>query len=153
MSIRQYDPLAVARQFLYVREVPQNRGQRVEGIQRWCGGRPGDAWCAYFLTFVLDIAFQGKSPLPRTGSCDVLYAVCKESGWLVKDFLPGDLYFRVRDEHDAHHVGFVANGHPGEGHFMQLSGNTSEDGTSSEGTGVFERDVMQTSDIRFARIP
>lgn len=152
MSIRKYDPIDIARQFLYVREIPGNHGQRVNGIQRWSGGQDGQAWCAHFLTFVLDIAYQGEPPLPRTGSCDILLAMCRQNGWIVSEFRPGDIYFRTRSTTDAYHVGFVTNGFPGMGRFTQLSGNTSEDGTSDEGTGVFEREVITTANLVFARI-
>ncbi len=64
-----FDPVDVARQFLYVREAQaqgQNRGLRVEGIQHWAMGTFGDSWCDEFAVgFVLDICFQGDSPFPR----------------------------------------------------------------------------------------
>lgn len=151
--IPTYEPLGIARQFLYVREVPPNHGLRVNGIQRWCGGNDGDPWCCEFATMVLDIAYQGKSPIPRTGDCDVVYAVVKDQGWLTPTPVPGDLYFRVDQARGAHHIGFVTQFAFGQGHFVQLSGNTTPDGTSVEGVGVFEKDILLTSAIQFAHIP
>lgn len=65
----KYSPTDIARQFLYVREAGANAGQKVEAIQKWCGGQAGESWCAYFATMVLDICFQGNAPLIRQGSC------------------------------------------------------------------------------------
>jgi len=69
-----FSPTLVARQFLFVREASiQNTGQRVEAIQKWGGGIKGESWCCYFATMVLDICFQGKSPIPRLGACQDVY--------------------------------------------------------------------------------
>lgn len=38
----KYQPLDIARQFLYVREAGQNKGQRVNGIQQWCADDHGE---------------------------------------------------------------------------------------------------------------
>src|SRR3954471_9827145 len=60
---------AVARHLLHVRETRgPNRGFWVSKLQRECGGRPGDPWCADFVSFVLDVAYMGKPPLAPTGS-------------------------------------------------------------------------------------
>jgi hypothetical protein len=152
MSVRQYDPLTIARQYLYVREIPQNRGQRVEAIQKWCGGKAGDSWCCDFATMVLDICYQGQSPLPRTGSCDVALAVARANGWVTTTPIPGDLYFRVRVPDDAHHVGFVCQIVKGDGVVSQISGNTSAKG-SDNGDGVYEKDITHTADLVFVHIP
>lgn len=148
MTIRIYDPVTIARQFLFVREGGANKGQRVEGIQRWCGGQPGDSWCCDAATLVFDICYQGKSPIPRTGSCDVVLAVCQSSGWMVTDPQPGDLAFSMLGEHDAHHVAIVTIASP----LTAIAGNTSPDGTSSNGDGWYEHAILPTHKL-FARIP
>ena len=152
MATRAYDPVAVARQFRYVRELPGNKGQRVEAIQRWGGGKPGDSWCAFFATLVLDICYQGSAPLDRTGSCDEIYKVAADANWIVEDPLPNDIYLRVRPgTADAHHVGFVCAVNP-DGSIVQISGNTSADGLSSNGDGVYERTIPHSADLVFVRI-
>lgn len=146
----------IARLFLHVREVGPNDGQRVNAIQMWSGGHDGlhQSWCAYFATMVLDLAYGGKAPFPREGSCDVILALAKDRGLVVTDPEPGDLYLRLNDPTDAHHIGFVVQPLR-DGTFVQLSGNTSEDGLSSNGTGVFETIVkMPPRDkIAFVRLP
>jgi hypothetical protein len=127
----------LARQFLFVRELPENRGQRVEAIQRWCGGKPGDSWCADFATMLLDIHFGGQSPIPRTSSCDELLEIAIKRGWIADAPHVGDLYLFVRLPSDAHHVGIVCD--VSAAGFSGLSGNTSADGSSSNGDRVAER--------------
>lgn len=148
MSARLYDPVAIARQFLYVREATQNKGQRVEGIQRWCGGLPGDSWCCDLATMVFDLCYQGKSPIPRTGSCDMVLAVCRDQRWMVDTPQPGDLVFSMLGQTDAHHIAIVTNANP----LTAIAGNTSQDGTSSNGDGCYEHAISPTNKL-FARIP
>ena len=151
MAIRIYDPVTIARQFRYVRELTGNTGQRVEAIQRWSGGKPGDSWCAYFVSLVLDICYQGHAPIERTGSCDDILRVAQDANWVQKSPQPNDIYLRVRGATDAHHVGFVCSIQP-DGKIVQISGNTSADGLSSNGDGVYERAIPQSDDLVFVRI-
>lgn len=146
--------LGIARLFLYVREAGANRGQRVEAIQRWSGGSPGDSWCCYFATMVLDLYYRGKPPVPRTGSCDVVLALARDQHWMTDVPQPGDLYLRLNSPSDAHHVGFVTTPIV-NGMFGQISGNTSMDGLSSNGDGVYERHVKlpPPEKIAFVRLP
>lgn len=146
--------LELARKLRYIRELPENRGQRVEGIQRWCGGVPGDSWCAAWATFVLDIFYEGKAPLPRTTSCDVLLETARGAQMLSDVPRVGDLYLRLRSKHDAHHVGYVTDVSQWADRLLgTLSGNTSMDGTSSNGDGVYEHDirVADAASIVFVR--
>jgi hypothetical protein len=66
----------IARLFLYVREAQdlgQNRGLRVEAIQKWSNGQPGDSWCCEAVWMWLDILFQGQCPIPRVQACQDVY--------------------------------------------------------------------------------
>lgn len=147
----KYNPVDIFRQFLFVREASQNRGQRVEGIQRWSGGNPGDSWCCQLCTMVLDICFGGKSPIPRCGACQTVYDLAKLKGWLLKDTdtpLPGDIYLYVNDADHAYHIGIYTGNKNG------IAGNTSEDGTSSNGNGCYEHQIsMNRSKVKFVRYP
>ncbi len=150
-----YEPVAVARMWKFIRELPDNKGQRVNAIQMYSSGPDGlnKPWCADFATFVLDACYQGDCPIHRTASCDEIYAIAKKNEWFVTNPLPGDLYLRVRPgTEDAHHVGFVCE-MPLNGRFLQISGNTSEDGTSDNGDRVAERYIITTADVKFVRIP
>lgn len=144
--MRHYSLSAILRQFAFVREVPGNRGQRVEAVQRWGGGKPGDSWCCFLATMALDICYQGASPVPRTGSCDVVLTLAREKGWVVTEPAVDDLYLFVRGESDAHHIGAVSElvtaGPVG------ISGNTSRDGQSSNGDGVYERPIKAPAGSR-----
>jgi len=131
--------VAIARLFLFVREAGQNRGQRVESIQRWCGGMPGDSWCAYYVTMVLDLAFAGKSPIPRTGVCQKIYAQAKLNDWVTATPATGDLFLYVNAGDHAHHVGFVTRVDGTD--VWGIAGNTSADGKSNNGDRVAERPV------------
>lgn len=146
--MRLYDPVAIARQFVYIRELAGNHGQRVEALQRWCGGIPGQSWCCHFATYVLDICYQGKSEIPRTGDCDVVFAVGKSNGWLVLDPQPGDLVLSMASPTDAHHIGIITSSDP----LTAIAGNTSADGTSSNGDGVYEHEISPTNKI-YVRVP
>lgn len=152
---RTYDPIAIARQFRFVREIPQNKGQRVEAIQRWCGGNPGDSWCMYFVSLVLDLCYQGKSPIPRTGSCDVALDTARGFGFVTTTPAPGDLFFRVQPlpggALDAHHVGFVTQVYPDR--IGSIAGNTSSDGQSSNGDGVYEHDLKLSPSLVYVHLP
>jgi hypothetical protein len=144
----------IARLYDYVREIEgeQNAGQRVEAIQKWGGGEKGQSWCAYMATKWVDMYFKGHAPIPRTGSCDEILNLARANGWLSERPHVGDLYLFLKSPTDAHHVGLVsdvtANG------FRGIAGNTSEDGKSSNGTGVFEHDfALHPGTIVFVAYP
>lgn len=150
MRRRVFDPVAEARKYLFVREtLGPNRGVFVEAFQRIGDGKPGDSWCMDFLSWVLWVCYQGPAPLPRTGSCDVAWAMAKERGYVVATPAIGDVFFRVRPDGDAHHVGVVTSTAPLRG----IAGNTSEDGKSSNGTGVFEHALSADAQTHFVRLP
>jgi hypothetical protein len=143
-----YSPTKVARQFLFVREAGQNKGQRVEAIQQWGGGMEGQSWCAYFATMVLDICFQGNSPIPRLGACQDVYNMAKAKGWLTTNPTQDDLYLYVNDDDHAHHIGIITENRNG------IAGNTSEDGTSSNGDRVAEHSLISNeTHIKYVHYP
>lgn len=130
----------IARLFLFVREaqaIGQNRGLRVEAIQHWSAGTFGDSWCAEFVTMVLDLFFQGNAPIPRTGSCETIHQLAKSSGTLTDTPSIGDIVLHLNSAGVAHHCGFVTQLHP----LTSIAGNTSPDGASDNGTGVYEHAI------------
>ncbi len=133
----KYSPTEIARQFLFVREAGQNKGQRVEAIQKWSGGNSGDSWCCEFTTMVLDICFEGDAPIPRLQACQDVYNMAKAKNWLTNNPVKNDIFLYVDDNNHAHHIGIVTEdaGHIG------IAGNTSEDGTSSNGDRVAEHSL------------
>lgn len=133
----KYSPTDIARQFLFVREIQPNAGQRVEAIQKWGGGKIGDFWCCFFATMVLDICFEGKAPIKRFGACQDVYELAKHNKWLTDKPTKDDVFLYVNDADHAHHIGIITQDGGGVG----IAGNTSEDGTSSNGVGVFEHSI------------
>lgn len=156
-------PTIIARRFDHVRETEgQNRGAWVSLFQRFTGNRPGDSWCASFVSFVLDVVYRGASPIKRSASCDDLLRQCQGLNCIVSDPQVDDLFFYVKEVQgpnkikDAYHVGIVSavdvgvNGTALTG----IAGNTSPDGLSSNGTGVFEHLLAAGSkNVVFARLP
>jgi len=133
--------LWIARRFLFVREVGgQNRGIWVNMIQKLTQNDNGDSWCASWVSLVLGLAFGGKSPLPRTASCDVILATARKEGWLTSTPSVGDLFLLLKNPNDAHHVGIVTEVKNATV-IGTIAGNTSEDGTSSNGDRVAEHDM------------
>jgi hypothetical protein len=131
--------LFLARQFLFVREVGgQNTGVWVQTIQKVTGNAPPDSWCASFTALIMGLAFGGKSPLPRSAGCDAWLEAARKEGWLTQTPSVGDIFLRLKTPTDAVHIGFVTDVSqlPAVG---TISGNTSEDGTSSNGDRVAER--------------
>ena len=139
---------AVARHFLFVRETQgPNRGAWVSMLQRFCGGHDGDSWCADFVSFVLDIAYRGHAPLSKTGSTLHMLNEADANHYRVSTPAIDDLYFFLRLDGTPHHVGIVTNIAPLTG----IAGNTSDDGLSTNGVGVFEHEIPRTRTV-FVRL-
>lgn len=144
-------PTAVARRFSFVREtLGENKGAFVSKFQRECGGKDGDSWCAFFVSFVLDVACFGAAPLRPTGSTRTMLADCRTKGLIVTKPVIDGLFFYVKPDGTPHHVGIVTDVKP-DGSVIGIAGNTSEDGKSSNGTGVFEHEISTVSTV-FARL-
>jgi hypothetical protein len=146
----KHDPVEIARLFAFVREAQdegQNRGLRVEAIQHWSKGAPGDSWCAEFATMVLDLAFAGNAPIDRQGSCEAIRRVAAQAGWITDTPQVGDLFLYVNATGNAHHIGFVTQTDP----LMGIAGNTSSDGTSSNGDGVYEHGIAASVFVHYPR--
>lgn len=151
-----YSPSTVARFFKFVRETAgkQNMGNRVQAIIQWCGGVAGQSYCCYFATMILDICFQGNSPIPRLGSCQDVYDLAKKNGWVTDTPSVDDLFLYVDENGHAHHIGIVTVVIKTSGKLTRndgIAGNTSEDGKSSNGTGVFEHEVFTKVFIAYPR--
>lgn len=135
--------LALARSFLFVREVPSgsNAGRWVEAFQRIGGTVKGQPWCACFVCLVVGIWYNGKLPFPYTASCDDILAWARANGKVVAVPQPGDLFLWVPvvGSKDAKHVGFVVEAVKKK--FGTIEGNAADPDAppTHEGFGVFER--------------
>lgn len=134
---RVEEVLWLAQQLDFVREYGgQNKGVWVNTIQKVTGNGDGDSWCASFVSLVLGIAFKGKSPLPRSASCDALLEKGRAEGWLTDTPTVGDVFLCLNSPTDAHHTGFVLK--VLDGKVETVEGNSNDDG-SSNGDGVYVR--------------
>lgn len=142
---------ATAEQFVgWVKEATgQNDGPWVEAIQRVTGNKRGDAWCASFVTTVLDIAYRGQNPLVRSASCDVMLEYARKKGWLQDTPQVGDVFLIMKTPTDAVHTGVVTA--VGKVSFRTIEGNTNNDG-SRDGWGVFARE-RKIKGVKFIRLP
>ncbi len=139
----------VMRRWSFVRETDgPNRGYWVEFIQRFTGNEPGDSWCCSLVSLCEDVAYRGKAPSRKTASCMEKLTDCRTKGYVVTTPLPDDLCFSVDATGHAHHIGVVTAIDP----LKTIAGNTSEDGLSSNGDGVYEHTVNSTGKI-FVRLP
>jgi hypothetical protein len=146
-----YGPAETARRKLYIREVTGeggNHGQRVNGIQVWCGGKDGESWCMYFATWILDECFQGDAPIPRQGSCEAVHQLALANGWTAPTPVVDDLVLSINDQGLAHHVGIVSSLDP----LSSIAGNTSADGVSSNGDRVAEHAISAAGKV-FVHFP
>ena len=97
---------------------------------------------------VLDICFQGNSPIPRLGACQDIYNLAKKNNWLTTTQVQDDIFLYVDDNDHAHHIGIVTSSGNG------IAGNTSEDGKSSNGDRVAEHGLINNpSHIKFVHYP
>lgn len=143
--------VAVARRFSFVRETDgPNRGLWVRFILWFTGNVEGESWCMAFISLVLFIAYRGKPPLIRTAGCDEALRDARKKGYIVAEPRPGDLVFSVTNG-DAHHVA-ICTAPPTPAAVPVIAGNTSEDGKSSNGTGVFEHPVSREGKV-YVRLP
>lgn len=144
--------VAVARRFLFVREEGgPNRGLWVELFLRFTGNRPGDSWCAAFVSYVLYIVYRGKSPIIKSAGCDEMLNDCRKKGYIVKEPASGCLVFSMNGN-DAHHVAICTAATQQHPELDAIAGNTSADGKSSNGTGVFEHAVSTLNKV-YALLP
>ena len=142
--------VALARLFLFVRETKgANRGVWVELFLKYTDNQPGDSWCCSFVCFLLSIYYKGKSPLTKTASCATLLGQAQKLGYLTTTPQSGDLFFYLDASGHAHHVGIVTDyQHP---ELVGIAGNTSPDGKSSNGDGVYEHAI--SGRMAFVRLP
>ncbi len=139
----------VARRFSFVRETEgPNHGFWVSFFLRFTGNEEGQSWCASFVSRCDDIATKGKMRVLKTASTQAMLNDAKQRHLVVTDPQVDDLVFTVRADGTPHHVGIVTGTSP----LTSIAGNTSEDGVSSDGTGVFEHPISATGKV-FVRLP
>jgi hypothetical protein len=116
--------MEIARSLLGVREVDgSNRGPDVERFLRRVGCRPGDAWCAAFVT---DVVYEGEQqvggPAQFTGSPSALKLLVLNAQLRLRSPEPGCV-FVIDHGKGKGHCGFVVEVLPG-GLLRTIEGNT-----------------------------
>ncbi len=140
---------AVARHFLFVRETEgPNAGYWVSYFLRFTGNVEGQSWCASFVAKVNDIATKGRMTVTRTASTILMLGDLSTKGRIVTTPKVDDLVFSIHPNGVAHHVAIVSGLNP----LRAIAGNTSIDGLSSNGDGVYEHEITATGKV-FARLP
>jgi CHAP domain len=122
-----------------VRELGRNRGERVEEYQARAGARPGDPWCAAFVSWCFAVAANGLAlpcPLRLTARALDLWKkapVALRSSWPT----PGAIF--VIDHGGGHgHCGLVESFSQGDLIIITIEGNTGPQG-GRDGDGVYRR--------------
>ena len=137
----------IARRFSFVRETEGlNAGTWVSFFLRFTGNTEGESWCASFVSMVNSIATKGRMTVARTASTIVILNDLRAKGRIVTTPAIDDLVFTVRADGTPHHVGIVTAVNP----LTSIAGNTSSDGVSSNGDGVYEHAISPTNKV-FAR--
>jgi hypothetical protein len=139
----------LARKFRGVREAGPNTGLRVEAIQHWSGGQPGDSWCMEWVWMVVDLFHDCQPPFERVQNVEQFHQLAINNGWVAPLPIVGDLVISIDPTNGkGHHIGICTETNP----FTTIAGNTSEDGKSREGTGVFEHEMTMRNKV-FVRLP
>lgn len=147
--------VAIARLFLHVRETQgANKGVYVGLFQQYTDNEAGDSWCCSFVSLMLSIYYKGKSPLTKTARCQTMLDQARKLGLEQSTPSIGCLYFFRDATGHAHHIGIVTSAWCDDHgyHISGIAGNTSEDGKSSNGTGVFEHAITGNR-MTFVRLP
>jgi hypothetical protein len=131
--------LRVAAAQVGVREVGRNRGERVEEYQATAGARPGDPWCAAFVSYCFVLAAAAldlPSPVKATARALDLWRKAPpalRSSWPT----PGSI-FVVDHGAGLGHCGLVESFTEGDLVIVTIEGNTGPKG-GREGDGVYRR--------------
>lgn len=138
----------IARRLDFVRETEgPNKGYWVSMFLRFTGNEEGQSWCASFVAFCDSIATKGKMRVKKTASTVEMLNFAKGLHEVVTTPAIDDLVFSVNEEGIPHHVGVVSSIDP----LKSIAGNTSEDGTSSNGDRVAEHEISPTNKV-FVRL-
>lgn len=118
-----------------MREHGFNRGPEVEKYQRAGGGRPGDAWCSWFVSWCLRTQGVACRAFGAAKSWfDQAHTIWRYGAG--KTPQPGDLNGYTWGADHVCHVELVKSWPPGVS-MEAIGGNTHGHGLSREGDGVF----------------
>jgi hypothetical protein len=143
--------VATARKYRNARESAgpnTDNGGFIDQCLAAIGGHPGQSWCAAAVSaFVKETAEQMGIKVNFHPSLSALRMLSKNPDLVVTDPQPGDIVIwdhTVDPAKPAGHVGILTDVVRVDGQVAgmeAIAGNTSPDGKSREGTGVFEHAV------------
>ena len=140
--------LAVCNAFVGFKETRPNAGQVVDTFLASTGLKPGNPWCAAFVSFCGFRAFSvhqktSRWPVPITAGCTVIAKWAKENNVLVNIGQAGDLVlFYYPSMGRFAHVGVLVSPVPNKPNaWITIEGNTSGDG-SRDGWMVAKRERL-----------
>jgi len=121
-----------------VEEGGSNTGQAVNAILARVGLKPGQPWCAAFVSYVGWLLFREQWPLPLTGGCTALDEAAQKDDALRAIPQTGQVFVLWSAKLGRyHHCGFIWD-QLSNGQWRTVEGNTNTDG-SPDGTGVYVR--------------
>lgn len=129
----------IAMELLHVREHGANRGPWVEKFQKAGGGKPGYAWCHYYVNYCSETAAGlcgCADPLePDTGGVLAAARMAKQRGWVrpKDEARRGDIFWQNKGGGRGH-TGIILS--YANGVYQTIEGNTDTSGTH-EGDGVY----------------
>lgn len=138
MSITLTSPADAAELFQgWVHETSPNQGLWVNGFQIIAGGQRGDSWCMEAAWCCECMFMRGAPRFPREQSVNEFLELARSNGWVVEAPQRGDYVVSVNAAGVGHHIGICTTPSP----LTTSAGNTSRDGTSSNGDGWWEHPV------------
>lgn len=156
MTDLEAESIRLAISYVGTKEVGNNRGELVEKVQAFCGARPGDPWCAAFVSWcVLKAAVTWFPTFARSASALRLLArnvslgvTPSEARKLLAAGTP--LVFVMDHGHGKGHTGFALSLLPGD-LLHTVEGNTgpgpSAPAQDRDGDGVHERRDRRFADV------
>jgi hypothetical protein len=97
---------------------------------------------------VFDVCYQGQCPFDRVQNSEEFRKLAVKNRWVVTIPMPGDVILSLRADGTAHHFAICTRVSP----LYAIAGNTSEDGSSSEGDRVAEHYVSPVQKL-YVRVP
>lgn len=145
------DLIATARKYLGVKETGPNSGPHIDEWLAALGLTTGFSWCAAFVCGVVMEVDPG-TPLNRSASC--LHLLALNGGLKITDPESGDIIIHDHG-HGLGHAGIVTSTVRLNGTLTGLAsiaGNTSPDGLSRNGDGVYEHAVSLNNVAGYLRV-
>lgn len=141
-------------------ETTKNRGLCIDQIheqfgEEWAEMRRRDAYCAKFVTIVLDDAFKkfnAKNPLNTARAATMLDLAVKNLIPITDTPNEGSVFYKKSSAPGSSgHVGIVVR-NDGNGKFVTIEGNAPDPTTKKEGVVSLIRSTITDTSLRFIQV-